>query len=57
MINDETLVIVAIIAAVGLLGLAVVETMTWQQQAEAKAPIGECASILKNASSSFCHRL
>jgi Tfp pilus assembly protein PilV len=58
MINDKALVIVAIIAAVGLLGLAVIETMTWQQQAEAaKSVKGECASSLKNASSSFCHRL
>jgi hypothetical protein len=36
MINDTTLVIVAIIAAIGLLGLVVVETMNVQQQAQAK---------------------
>jgi hypothetical protein len=43
----------------GLLGLVVVENISiQQQQAEAAASIvGQCASSLKNASSSFCHTL
>jgi hypothetical protein len=58
MINDTTLAIISIVAALGLLGLVVVETVSMpQQQAEAISSIGQCASALKNASASFCHRL
>jgi hypothetical protein len=35
MVNDTTLAIIAIVAAVGLLGLVVVETISVQQQAKA----------------------
>jgi hypothetical protein len=54
MINDKALIIVAIIAAVGLLGLAVVETMTWQQQAEAIGCRGGFIGF--NASQGRCFR-
>jgi len=36
MAQNQTLVIIAIVAALGLLGLVVVETISVQQQAEAK---------------------
>jgi len=58
MINDTTLAIIAIVAAVGLLGLVVVETINIpQQQAEARSIVGQCASTIKNASASLCHTL
>jgi hypothetical protein len=60
MVNDTTLAIVAIVAAVGLLGLVVVESINipQQQQAEAdKSLTGQCASTVKNSSAQFCHTL
>jgi hypothetical protein len=50
--TDGVIVIFALVAAVGLLGLAVVET---QQQAEAKSVIGECATSFKDYSAHYCH--
>jgi hypothetical protein len=49
MVNDTTLAIVAIVAAIGLLGLVVVETINVQQQAEAKG----CESGLPNSARGF----
>jgi hypothetical protein len=59
MIDYTTLMMFVIISAVGLLGLAALESISMlQQQAEAaKSTKGECASTLKNASAQFCHRL
>ena len=36
MVNDITLTVIAIVAVIGLLGLVVVETVSVQQQAEAR---------------------
>jgi hypothetical protein len=60
MIKDTTLVIIVITAALGLLGVIAIESISMPQQlqrAEAKSPVGACASAFKNASSSFCHIL
>ena len=58
MVDKTILAIVAIVAVVGLLGVIAIESISMpQQQAEAVSPIGQCASTLRNASSSFCHTL
>ena len=58
MVNNTALAIIAIAAVVGLLGVIAIESISiQQQQAEAKSIVGTCASSLKNASASFCHRL
>jgi hypothetical protein len=58
MSQDSTLAIIAIVAALGLLGVIAIESISIaQQQAEAVSPVGQCASTLRNASSSFCHTL
>lgn len=49
--TDKTLAIIAIVAAVGLLGLVVAETISVQQQAEAR---GCKNSIAVNASKGRC---
>ncbi len=62
MVNHTTLAIVAIVAAVGLLGLVVVETINISQQAEARGCdilSGEhtfWSSTAFNASSGRCFR-
>ena len=60
MVNDTTLVIIAMVAALGLLGLVVVETISVKQQVEAtKSATGTCASRVAkefmNSSTSYCH--
>ena len=59
MARETTLAIFAIAVALGLVGALVIETVILpQQQAEAaKSITGQCASSIKNSSSSFCHRL
>jgi hypothetical protein len=49
MVNDTTLAIIAIVAAVGLLGLVVVETISVQQQAKAAG----CENGLPNSAFGF----
>jgi hypothetical protein len=61
MVSDTTIAIFAIVAALGLLGLVVVETinMPQQQAGAAKSATGQCASIegrtFKNSSTALCH--
>jgi hypothetical protein len=56
MSKETTLAIVAIVAAFGLVGALAIETLILpQQQAEARSPVGACASFLRNASSQICH--
>jgi hypothetical protein len=50
MVNDTTLAIIAIVTAIGLLGLVVVETISVQQQ-QAKA--AGCESGLPNSARGF----
>jgi hypothetical protein len=60
MVKDTALAIIAITAALGLLGVIAIERISMPQQlqrAEAKSPVGACASAFQNASSSFCHTL
>jgi hypothetical protein len=59
-IKDTTLAIIAITAALGLLGVIAIESISMPQQlqrAEAKSPVGACAVLLKNSSATFCHTL
>ena len=56
--TNSTLVIFAIIAALGLVTVVAVNIIVTAQEAEAaKSTTGQCASTLKNASSQICHRL
>jgi len=60
MVNKLLLTILAIVASIGLVGITVTETISMPQQqqvTEAKSPVGECASFLKNASAQICHNL
>ena len=55
MVNDITLAIVAVLATIGLLGLVVIETISVQQQAEAKGcESGPAVSQAFNASKGRC---
>jgi hypothetical protein len=58
--NNYNLTIIAIVAALALLGIVVVTlavTIPLQQEAEAaKSPTGQCASFFQNSSARFCHR-
>ena len=49
------MVIIALIMAFGILGVVVVDTIIDMEQAEAKSPTGQCASIQKNSGARFCH--
>ena len=53
--NNTTLVIIAIVAALGLVAIESISIL--QQQTEAQSVIGSCASSFKNSSASFCHQL
>jgi hypothetical protein len=58
MLNKTLLIVFTIVAALGLLGIMEVVSISvpeQQQVAEAKSVVGECASFFKNASSSLCH--
>jgi hypothetical protein len=57
--NNTTLAIVAVVAALGLLGVVVADTINMpQQQAEAAKSIsGQCASTIRNSSAFICHLL
>ena len=61
MVKDTALAIIAITAALGLLGVIAIESISMPQQLQraeaAKSPVGACASAFQNASSSFCHTL
>jgi len=56
MVNDTTLAIIAIVAAVGLLGLVFVESISIQQQAQAAQPPGRGCEFTTggNASKGRC---
>ena len=55
MINDTTLVIIAIVAMMGLLGLVVVDTISVQQQAKARGcETGPAVGQAFNASKGRC---
>ena len=55
--QNYNLAIIAVVAALALLGVVVITvavTIPLQQQAEAKSITGQCASSIRNASSSLC---
>lgn len=55
--NNSMFVILALVAALGLVGVVAVNIMLTAQEAEAaKSRTGQCASTLKNASAQICHR-
>lgn len=54
--KETTLAIIAIVAALGLLGVVVVESISMpQHQVEAQSFVGQCARSFKNSSAQFCH--
>ena len=54
--KETTLAIIAIVAALGLLAVVVVESISMpQHQVGAKSTVGQCASFFKNSSAQFCH--
>jgi hypothetical protein len=56
--KNTTLAMITIVAAVGLLGVVVIESISIpQQQADAQSSTGQCARALQNASAQFCHNL
>ncbi|MGE5662675.1 MAG: hypothetical protein ACM3X1_10570 [Ignavibacteriales bacterium] len=59
--SNTAFVVIAIVVALALLGVVAITIVTIPlqlQQAEAAQSIkGQCASTLRNASSSFCHTL
>ena len=58
MSQTTTFAIIAVVAAFGLLGIAVIESINLPHQVQAaKSLTGQCASSLKNASAQFCHTL
>jgi hypothetical protein len=55
--TTSSIAIIAIVAVLALLGVVVVTvavTIPLQQEAEAKSITGQCASSIRNASSSLC---
>ena len=56
MVNDTTLAIIAIVTAIGLLGLVVIESISIQQQAQAAQPPGRGCEFTPagNASKTRC---
>jgi uncharacterized membrane protein len=57
--NNYNLTIIAVVAALALLGIVVVTlavTIPLQQAEAAKSPTGQCASFFQNSSARFCHR-
>jgi hypothetical protein len=54
--TNSTVVVFALIAAMGLVTVVAVNIMVTAQEGEAaKSRTGQCASTLKNSSSQFCH--
>jgi hypothetical protein len=57
MITQQTLVIFALVAVLGLVSVIAMDLILTAQEAEAaKSITGQCASTLKNSSAVFCHR-
>jgi hypothetical protein len=56
-LDSTTMVVVAVVAALGLLVVGVYGISISQHQAEAKSIVGLCASTLRNASAQLCHTL
>jgi hypothetical protein len=55
---ESTIVLFAVVAALGLITVVAVDIILTAQEAEAaKSRTGQCASTLKNSSSQVCHRI
>jgi hypothetical protein len=55
--DTQALVIIALVAALGLVTVVAVDVMLTAQEAEArKSATGQCASFLKNATAQNCPR-
>jgi len=57
-LDSTTMVVVAVVAALGLLVVVVYDISMSQQQTEAaRSSTGECAKSLGNSAAKFCHNL
>jgi hypothetical protein len=54
--DTQTLVIFALVAALGLVTVVAVEVMLTMQEAEARSVTGQCASSFRNSTAQNCPR-